>query len=65
MFEWREQFTYSPRQATRHRPGRDAGRSNAGPTSVQQHRWQANAGPTPAAARAGGVTASEIGDPVP
>ena len=47
MFEWREQFTYSPRPATRHRPGRDAGRSNAGPTSVQQHRWQANAGPTP------------------
>ena len=41
MFEWREKFTYSPRPATRHRPGSDAGRPNAGPTSGQQHRWQA------------------------
>ena len=65
MFEWREQFTHSPRPATRHRPDSDTGRSNVGPTLGRQHRWQANAGPTPAAARAGGATASEIGDPGP
>ena len=65
MFEWREQLTHSPRHATRHRPGSDAGRSNVGPTSGRQHRWQANAGPTPAAARAGGATASEIDYPGP
>ena len=58
MFEWREQFTHSPRPATHHRPDSDAGRSNVGPTSGRQHRWQANAGLTPDAARAGGATAS-------
>ena len=63
MFKWREQFTHSPRPATRHRPDSDSDRSNVGPKSGRQHRWWANAGPTPAAARAGGATASEIDDP--
>ena len=55
-FKWREQFTHGPRPATRHRPDSDAGRSNVGPTSGRQ---------SPSAARAGGATASEIGDPGP
>ena len=59
MFKWREQFTHSPRPATRHRPDSDAGQSNVGPTSGRQHRWWANAGPTPAMHRPGGSCHSQ------